>query len=93
MSTGAAGSLAAVLDGASPDVRAILARTLDGHELSVGDALALSETRGRDLQALTLAPDVAGQVRQYVGRKRARLRHQNERVFATRGELGPLRVV
>src|SRR5256886_15448786 len=57
MSTGAAGSLAAVLDGASPDVRAILARTLDGHELSVGDALALSETRGRDLQALTLAAD------------------------------------
>jgi FO synthase subunit 2 len=57
MSTGAAGSLAAVLDGASPDVRTILARTLDGHELSVADALALSETRGRDLQALTIAAD------------------------------------
>jgi FO synthase subunit 2 len=57
MSTGAAGSLAAVLDFASPDVRAILARTLDDHELSVDDALALSETRGRDLQALTLAAD------------------------------------
>jgi FO synthase subunit 2 len=57
MSTGAAGSLTAVLDGAAPGVRAILARTLDGHELSVDDALALAETRGRDLQALTLAAD------------------------------------
>jgi FO synthase subunit 2 len=57
MSTGAAGSLAAVLDRAAPDVRAILARTLDGHELSVDDALTLSETRGRDLQATTLAAD------------------------------------
>jgi FO synthase subunit 2 len=57
MSTGAAGSLAAVLDGASLDVRAILGRTLDDHELSLDDALALSETRGRDLQALTLAAD------------------------------------
>src|SRR5437867_5804885 len=57
MSTGAAGSLAAVLDGAAPDVRAILARTLDGQELSVDDALALSETRGRDLQAVTLVAD------------------------------------
>src|SRR2546428_9113257 len=57
MSTGAAGSLAAVLDGAAPDVRAILARTLDGQELSLDDALALSETRGRDLQAMTLVAD------------------------------------
>src|SRR5918994_158352 len=57
MSTGAAGSLTAVLDGAAPTVRAILSRALDGHELSVDDALALSETRGRDLQALTLAAD------------------------------------
>ena len=57
MSTGAAGNLAAVLDGAAPEVRAILARVLDGHELSLTDALALSETRGRDLQALTIAAD------------------------------------
>jgi 7,8-didemethyl-8-hydroxy-5-deazariboflavin synthase CofH subunit len=57
MSTGAAGSLAAVLDGASLDVRAILARTLDGRELSVDEALVLAETRGRDLQALTIAAD------------------------------------
>ena len=57
MSTGAAGSLAAVLDGASREVRAILARVLDGHEVSVDEALGLSETRGRDLQALTIAAD------------------------------------
>ena len=57
MSTGAAGSLAAVLDRATPEVRAILARVLDDHELSVDDALVLSETRGRDLQVLTLVAD------------------------------------
>ena len=57
MSTGAAGSLAAVLDGATPEVRAILDRVLDDHELSVDDALTLSETRGRDLRALTIAAD------------------------------------
>jgi FO synthase subunit 2 len=57
MSTGAAGNLAAVLDGAAPEVRAILARALDDHELSLDEALALSETRGRDLQALTIAAD------------------------------------
>jgi 7,8-didemethyl-8-hydroxy-5-deazariboflavin synthase CofH subunit len=57
MSTGAAGSLAAVLDRATTEVRAILARVLDDHELSVDDALVLSETRGRDLQALSLVAD------------------------------------
>ena len=57
MSTGAAGSLAAVLDGATPEVRAILDRVLEDHELSVDDALTLSETRGRDLRALTIAAD------------------------------------
>jgi FO synthase subunit 2 len=57
MSTGAAGNLAAVLDGAAPEVRAILARALDDHELSLADGLALSETRGRDLQALTITAD------------------------------------
>src|SRR5712692_2779458 len=57
MSTGAAGSFAAVLDGASSDVRAILARALDDHEASVDDALTLAETRGRDLQALTMVAD------------------------------------
>jgi FO synthase subunit 2 len=57
MSTGAAGSLTAVLGGATPEVRAILDRVLDGHELSVDDALTLSETRGRDLAAVTIAAD------------------------------------
>jgi 7,8-didemethyl-8-hydroxy-5-deazariboflavin synthase CofH subunit len=57
MSTGAAGSFAAVLDRASSDVRAILARALDGHEVSVDDAFALAQTRGRDLQALAMVAD------------------------------------
>src|SRR5262245_62899659 len=57
MSTGAAGSLAAVLDGTSPDVRAILGRALDGHEVGVDDALTLSEVRGRDLQAMSVVAD------------------------------------
>src|SRR5712691_7961091 len=57
MSTGAAGSFAAVLAGASSDVRAILARALDAHEVSVDDALTLAETRGRDLQALSMVAD------------------------------------
>src|SRR5213595_1877013 len=57
MSTGAAGSFAAVLDGASSDVRAILARALDDHEVSVEHALTLAETRGRDLQALSMVAD------------------------------------
>ena len=57
MSTGAAGSLTAVLDGASPDVRVVLARALDDHEVTLDDALTLSETRGRDLQALAMVAD------------------------------------
>jgi 7,8-didemethyl-8-hydroxy-5-deazariboflavin synthase CofH subunit len=57
MSTGATGSLAAILDGASRDVRAILSRALDGHEVSVDEALTLAEIRGRDLQALALTAD------------------------------------
>jgi FO synthase subunit 2 len=57
MSTGAAGSLPAVLDGAGRDVRAILDRALEGHELSLDQALALSDTRGRDLSALALTAD------------------------------------
>ena len=57
MSTGAAGSLAAVLDGASRDVRAVLAQALDEHEVGVDAALTLAETRGRDLQALAMVAD------------------------------------
>src|SRR5213592_4194601 len=41
MSTGAAGSLSAVLDGASRDVRRILTGILDGSELSPDDAITL----------------------------------------------------
>ena len=57
MSTGAAGNLAATLDRAARDVRAILDRALDGGEVSVADAITLAHTTGRDLQALTLAAD------------------------------------
>jgi len=57
MSTGAAGSLAAVLDRATPEVRAALAKSLDERELSVADALVLAEARGRDLQAMSMVAD------------------------------------
>jgi 7,8-didemethyl-8-hydroxy-5-deazariboflavin synthase CofH subunit len=57
MSTGDAGSLTVLLDRASPDVRAILARVLDGAEVSVAEADVLALTTGRDLQALTLVAD------------------------------------
>jgi len=57
MSTGAAGSLLPALDRVSHDVRAILARVLDGAEVSVADADVLAVTTGRDLQALTLVAD------------------------------------
>jgi 7,8-didemethyl-8-hydroxy-5-deazariboflavin synthase CofH subunit len=57
MSTGAAGSLTALLDTAAPPVRGALARALDGHEVSVDDAYVLAETRGRDLQALAMTAD------------------------------------
>jgi 7,8-didemethyl-8-hydroxy-5-deazariboflavin synthase CofH subunit len=57
MSTGAAGSLLVALDRVSRDVRAILARVLDGAEVSVADADVLAVTTGRDLQALTVVAD------------------------------------
>jgi 7,8-didemethyl-8-hydroxy-5-deazariboflavin synthase CofH subunit len=57
MSTGDAGSLTGTLDRVSRDVRGILARALDGAELSVAEADVLAETTGRDLQALTLTAD------------------------------------
>src|SRR5438552_1236390 len=63
MSTGAAGSFAAVLDGASSDVRAILARALDEHEVSVDDALTLAEPRGRHLHAFSPEEVLYGSVR------------------------------
>src|SRR6185369_989136 len=57
MSTGDAGSLTPTLDRVSRDVRAILARVLDGAEVTVPDAETLAVTTGRDLQALTLVAD------------------------------------
>ncbi|HBH02854.1 MAG TPA: 7,8-didemethyl-8-hydroxy-5-deazariboflavin synthase subunit CofH [Candidatus Rokubacteria bacterium] len=57
MSTGDAGSLVPALDRVSRDMRRILARALDGHEVSVDDGGALARARGRDLRALTLVAD------------------------------------
>src|SRR6058998_776748 len=57
MNTGVAGSLSAVLDGASRDVRRILVGVLDAHELSVDDGISLTAAVGRDLHALALAAD------------------------------------
>jgi 7,8-didemethyl-8-hydroxy-5-deazariboflavin synthase CofH subunit len=57
MSTGDAGSWLPLLDRIAPDVRAILARVLDGAEVSVPDADVLALTTGRELQALTLVAD------------------------------------
>src|SRR5438094_376354 len=57
MNTGAAGSLLASLDWVSCDVRPILARALDGHEVSVDAGIALTGVAGRDLHALTLVAD------------------------------------
>ena len=57
MSTGDAGSLTPTLDRVSRDVRAILARVLDGAEVTVPDAETLAVTTGRDLHALTLVAD------------------------------------
>ena len=45
------------LQGVSPDVRAILERSLAGRELSVDDGIALNEARGTDLHALCLVAD------------------------------------
>jgi len=45
------------LQGVSPDVRAILERSLAGRELSIEDGIALNEARGTDLHALCLVAD------------------------------------
>jgi FO synthase subunit 2 len=57
MSTGEAGNPEFPLAWASPDVRRALGRALDGHEVGVDDALALSGARGRDLAALGVVAD------------------------------------
>jgi len=45
------------LDWASPDVRRILGRALDGGELSPADGLAIATAAGKDLLATTLVAD------------------------------------
>jgi FO synthase subunit 2 len=57
MSTGEAGSPTFTLDWASRDVRRILARALDGEEVSIDDGLALAQARGRDLAAVGVVAD------------------------------------
>jgi 7,8-didemethyl-8-hydroxy-5-deazariboflavin synthase CofH subunit len=57
MSTGEAGNPESLLAWASPHVRRALGRALDGHEISVDDALGLAEVRGRDLAALGVVAD------------------------------------
>src|SRR5712691_3567865 len=57
MNAGAAGSLLASLDWVSRDIRPILARALDGHEVSVEDGIALTGAEGRDLHALVAVAD------------------------------------
>src|SRR3990172_5032380 len=49
--------LAASLDWVEPEVRRILARALDGAELSVAEGNRLAEVEGRELHALSLAAD------------------------------------
>jgi 7,8-didemethyl-8-hydroxy-5-deazariboflavin synthase CofH subunit len=57
MNAGDTGSLALSLDWASPPIRHILGRALDGDELSVADGIALTEVTGRDFHALGVAAD------------------------------------
>jgi 7,8-didemethyl-8-hydroxy-5-deazariboflavin synthase CofH subunit len=55
MSTGEIGN--PELSSASRDVRRILGRALDGHEVDIDDALVLSSVRGRDLTAVGAVAD------------------------------------
>ena len=57
MNAGAAGSLLGSLDWVSRDLRPILVRALDGHEVSVEDGIALAGAEVRDLHGLTLVAD------------------------------------
>jgi 2-iminoacetate synthase ThiH len=57
MSTGEAGNPESLLAWASPDVRRVLGRALDDHEVGVDDALHLAEARGRDLAAVGVVAD------------------------------------
>ena len=49
--------LESCLKGVSPDVRAVLERSLEDHEVTVADGALLSEARGTDLHALCLVAD------------------------------------
>src|SRR4029450_6241918 len=57
MNAGVAGSLLASLASVSRSLRPVLARALDGHEVTVDEGLALTGANGRDLHALTLVAD------------------------------------
>src|SRR4029450_12528879 len=57
MNAGVAGSLLASLASVSRSLRPVLARALDGHEVTSDEGLALAGTSGRDLHALTLVAD------------------------------------
>jgi FO synthase subunit 2 len=57
MSTGDPGSPARALDGAARTVRAILARALDGDEVTPADGLGLARVTGADLRALVAVAD------------------------------------
>ena len=50
-------NLVSSLDWIGKDVRAILARVLDAHELSLDEGIRLSEAGGRELQAVVLVAD------------------------------------
>jgi FO synthase subunit 2 len=57
MSAGEAGNPESLLAWASSDVRRVLGRALDDHEVGVDDALRLAEARGRDLAAVGVVAD------------------------------------
>ena len=57
MNAGVAGSVLGSLDWVSRDLRPILTRALDGHEVSIEDGIALTGAEGRDFHALTLVAD------------------------------------
>jgi 7,8-didemethyl-8-hydroxy-5-deazariboflavin synthase CofH subunit len=57
MSTGDTGSLNLALDWASPAVRRILGRALEGTELSLADGIVLTDVSGRDFHAVGLVAD------------------------------------
>jgi FO synthase subunit 2 len=57
MNTGEAGSAESLLSWASPEVRRILGRALDGGEVGIDDGIVLATARGRDFTAVGAAAD------------------------------------